>query len=237
VVPAYHLSGFKEPITFSGPVLADIYLGKVAKWDDPALQKLNPGVTLPNTPITVVHRSEGSGTAFIWTDYLGKVSPAWKSKPGVGMSVQWPVGVGKAGNAGVAEAIKRTDGAIGYVQLDYAIQDKLAIGLVKNRAGMVVKADHASVTAAARSSLANIPADLRFSMTDAAAADAYPIAGTVWAIVYVKQPAANGKALADFLRWATHEGQASAEKLHYAPLPAELVERVDRKLDQLAAGP
>jgi phosphate ABC transporter phosphate-binding protein len=237
VVPAYNLNGFKEPVTFSGPVLADIFLGKITTWNDKALQELNPGVTLPNTPIVVVHRSDGSGTTYIWTDYLSKVSADWKGKAGAGMLVKWPAGTGKAGNAGVAELIKSTPGAIGYIQLDYALREKIDVGPVKNRAGTAVKADLSSVTAAAKSSLAEIPADLRFSLTDAAGADAYPIAGVSWAIVYAKQPAGKAKALADFLRWATHEGQDFAEGLHYARLPGELVERIDKKLDQIAGGP
>jgi len=237
VVPAYNLPGFKEPITFSGPVLADIFLGKIGRWNDKALQELNSGVTLPDMPIAVVHRSDGSGTTYIWTDYLAKVSPEWKSKAGGGMSVKWPAGTGKAGNFGVADHIKSTSGAVGYVQLDYALRDSIGVGLVKNRAGTAVKADASSVTAAAKSSLAEIPADLRFSLTDAAGTESYPIAGTVWAIVYVKQPAGKGKPLADFLRWATHEGQEVAEGLHYARLPSELVERIDKKLEQIAGGP
>jgi phosphate transport system substrate-binding protein len=236
-VPAFNLPGFKEPVTFSGPVLADIFLGKITTWNDKALQDLNPGVTLPDTPMSVVHRSDGSGTTYIWTDYLTKVSADWKSKVGTGMLIKWPAGTGKAGNAGVAELIKSKPGAIGYVPLDYALRESIGVGLVKNRAGSAVKADLSSVTAAAKNSLAEIPADLRFSLTDAPGENAYPIAGVSWAIVYAKQPAGKAKALADFLRWATHEGQGFAEELHYARLPAELVERIDKKLDQIAGGP
>jgi phosphate transport system substrate-binding protein len=236
VVPAYNLPGLKEPITFSGPVLADIFLGKITRWNDKGLQDLNPGVTLPETPIAVVHRSDGSGTTFIWTDYLSKVNPEWRSNVGVGMSIKWPAGVGKAGNGGVAELVKNTPGGIGYVQLDYASRNNLNVGLVKNRSGTGVKANAASVTAAAKSSLSDIPADLRFSLTDAPGADAYPLSGAVWAIVPVKTANGKGKALADFLRWATHEGQEFAEGQHFARLPVELVEKIDKKLDQIAGG-
>jgi len=237
VVPAYNLPDITEPVTLSGPVLAEIFRGKITNWNDDALRELNRGITLPDMPIAVLHRSEGSGTTYIWTDYLAKVSPEWKDKPGVGMTVKWPLGKGRPGNAGVADSIKKTPGALGYVQFDYALREGLGVAQVKNRSGATVKASAASVTAAVKSSLADIPADLRFSATDADGADAYPIAGAVWAIVYVNQPAGRGKPLADFLRWDTHEGQDFVEELHYARLPSELVERIDKKLDQIAAGP
>lgn len=236
VVPAYNLPGIKEPITFSGPVLADIFLGKITRWNDTALQELNPGVTLPEMPITVVFRSDGSGTSYIWSDYLSKVSPAWRSNIGVSMTLKLPAGKGKAGSAGVAELVKNTPGAICYVQLNQASNSSLNIGQVKNRSGAAVKATVASVTAAAKNSLSEIPADLRFSLTDAPGPEAYPISGAVWAIVPVPQPGDKGKALADFLRWATHEGQEFAEGLEFARLPSELVERIDKKLDQIAGG-
>jgi phosphate ABC transporter phosphate-binding protein len=236
VVPAYNLPGLKEPLTFSGPVLADIFLGKITRWDDKALQELNPNVTLPETPIAVLHRSDGSGTTFIWTDYLSKVSPDWRSKVGPGMTVAWPAGKGKAGNGGVAELVKSTPGGIGYLQLDYALKNNLNIGQVKNRSGASVKATVASVTAAAKSSVAEIPADLRFSITDAPGPDAYPVSGAVWAIAPINQSGGKGKPLADFLRWATHDGQEFVEGLHFARLPSELVERIDKKLDQIAGG-
>jgi phosphate transport system substrate-binding protein len=237
VVPAYNVPGFEEPLTFSGAVLADIFLGKITHWNDKALQDLNSAVTLPDLPITVVHRSDGSGTTYIWTDYLTKVSAAWRRGAGVGMSVKWPAGSGRPGNAGVAEMVKSTPGAIGYVQLGYALRDRISVGLVRNRAGTAVRATSSSVTAAAKSSLAEIPADLHFSLTDPAGADAYPISGTVWAIVYARPRTSTGKALADFLRWATHDGQGFAEGLHYARLPDELVGRIDKKLDKIAGMP
>jgi phosphate transport system substrate-binding protein len=233
VVPAYSLEGVKGPLTLSGPVLADIFLGTVTRWDDPAVRALNPGVSLPDREIVVVHRADRSGTTYIWTDYLSKVSPAWKDRVGVGPSVAWPVGVAEMGNRSVAERVKATPGGLGYVPLSYARQSDLTAALVKNREGVAVPADPGSVTAAAEACLAQIPDDLRYSITDAPGRGSYPIAGTSWAVVFVDQPRDKGRALADFLRWATHEGQEDAEALHYARLPRGLVERLEKKLDRV----
>jgi phosphate transport system substrate-binding protein len=236
VVPVYHLPGLKGPLIFSGPVLADIFLGKITRWNNEALRQLNPDATLPDTPMAVVHRSDGSGTTYLWTDYLAKVSPEWKKKVDVGMSVAWPVGSGAAGSAGVAQRVKETPGALSYLQLNFATRLSIAVGLVKNRAGAPVTADAPSV-AAARSALAEILPNQPLPLTDAPGDNAYPISGAVWAVVYVKQPAGKGKALADFLHWAVHEGQEFAEGLHYARLPGELVGRIDAKLDNILRGP
>jgi phosphate transport system substrate-binding protein len=206
VVPAYNL-GLKETVRFSGPVLADIYLGKIKKWNDPALQALNPGVALPDLDIVVVHRADGSGTTYIWVDYLAKVSTAWKTKVGVGTSVNWPTGIGQKGNEGVTRQTKQTNGAIGYVELIYALQNKVDYGLVRNQEGAFINASLASITAAASDALKEIPDDLRYSLTNAPGKDSYPISGTSWAVLYVKQAPERGKAVVDFLRWCTHEGQ------------------------------
>ena len=191
------------------------------------------GVTLPDTPITVVHRSAGSGTTYIWTDYLAKVSPDWKSKPGVGTLIEWPTGTGKAGNVGVADKIKTTAGVLGATSRWITRCDNLGIGLAKNQEDKAIKADAASVTAAVKSSLADIPADLTISLTNAAGDDAYPIVGTVWAIVDAKKPG-NSKALADFLRWATHEGQAFSPRAFITP-PCRPSRPHRQEADQLAA--
>ena len=230
VVPAYNLEGVKDPLTFSGPLLADIFLGKIKKWNDKAIQDLNPGVTLPDKDIGVVHRSDGSGTTYVWVDYLAKVSPEWKQKVGVATSVNWPAGEGAKGNEGVAGRVKGSAGAIGYIELIYALQNDIKFGLVKNKEGSTVKADLKSITAAADDALKEIPDDLRYSITDAGGKDSYAICGTVWAVVYVNQPRDKGQQVVDFLRWVTHDGQQFCEPLHYAKLPPGLVERVEKKL-------
>ncbi len=236
VVPAYNLPGVTEPLRFTGPVLADIFLGKITRWDDPRLTALNPGVSLPGREIAVVHRSDGSGTTFIWSDFLAKKSPEWKEKVGVGTDLRWPVGVGAQKNDGVAGQVGRSPGAIGYVELSFALKSDIQYGAVENRAGEFVRASLESVTKAAAGALTDIPDDLRYSLTDAPGAGAYPICGTTWAVCYVAQPPGKGKALADFLRWATHEGQAHVEELQYARLPGGLVKRAERQLEKLAAG-
>jgi phosphate ABC transporter phosphate-binding protein len=233
VVPTYNLKGVDTPLRFTGPVLADIYLKKITKWNDKALRDLNPGVDLPNQEIVVVHRSDGSGTTYIWVDYLSKVSPPWKKKVGVGPSVDWPTGIGQKGNEGVAGQVRRSAGAIGYVELIYALQNDMSYGLVKNQEGEFVKASLESVTAAADASLKEIPEDLRFSITNAPGKESYPISGTVWAVVYDKLPAGKGQMVVDFLRWVTHDGQQSAKGLDYAPLPRGLVTRLEKKLDSI----
>ena len=236
VVPAYNLAEVKEPLRFTGPVLADIFLGKIKKWNDKALQDLNPGAALPDKEIVVVHRSDGSGTTYIWVDYLAKVSPEWKTKVGVGTSVNWPTGVGQKGNEGVAGQVLRSSGSIGYIELIYALQNEIKFGLVQNREGEFIRAGLESVTAAADGSLSDIPDDLRFSITNAPGKVAYPISGTVWALLYVNQPAGKGQHVVDFLRWATHDGQRYTDELSYSRLPQGLVERLEKKLDMVKVG-
>ncbi len=236
VVPAYNLAGLTEPLTFTGPLLADIFLGNVKKWNDPGVRELNPKADLPDQDIVVVHRSDGSGTTYIWADYLSKVSPAWKEKVGVGTSVNWPVGVGQKGNEGVAGQVKRSAGSIGYVELNYALRNNIPYGSVRNRDGATMKATLESVTAAANASLASIPDDLRYSITNAPGKDSYPISGTTWAVLYVDQPPGKGQTVVDFLRWTLREGQEMAKALDYARLPPGLVERALKKLDTVRVG-
>jgi phosphate ABC transporter phosphate-binding protein len=233
VVPIYNLEGVQAPLRFSGTVLADIYLGKIRKWNEPELAKLNPGVELPDKEILTVHRSDGSGTTYIWVDYLAKISPPWKEKIGVGTSVNWPGGVAAKGNEGVAGKVSQAPGGIGYVELIYALQNKIKFGRVQNREGQFITPSLESVTAAARSALTEIPDDLRYSLTNAPGKESYPISGTTWAVIYVNQPSGKGAKVVDFLRWITHDGQTYAEQLNYARLPQPLVERVEKKLDQV----
>jgi phosphate transport system substrate-binding protein len=234
VVPTYNLPGLAAPLRFTGPLLADIYLGKVRRWDDLAIRANNPGVPLPAIPIEVVRRSGDSGTSFIWTEYLSKASGEWRDKLGAGTVVSWPVGRDGKGNDGVATVVSRTVGAIGFVELSFALTNNLAVGEVKNRDGRYVRPSPASVAAAAASSLMTIPTDLRYSLTDAPGVDSYPIAGTTWAVAYLTHPTAEaGPTVAEFLWWATHDGQTQAADLHYVPLPAELVALVEIKLRTL----
>jgi phosphate ABC transporter phosphate-binding protein len=235
VVPAYNLAQVKEPLRFTGEVLADIFLGKIKRWDDPRLRALNPTAELPGQEIAVVHRSDGSGTTYIWADYLAKVSPEWREKVGVGTDLRWPTGVGAQKNDGVAGQIGRTPGAIGYLELTFALKGKIAFGAVQNRENEFILANLQSVTLAAEGALASIPDDLRFSLTDPPGKGAYPICGTTWAVLYVKQEPAKARLLADLLRWMVHDAQELASSLHYARLPAGLVERVDKQLDHLVA--
>jgi phosphate transport system substrate-binding protein len=224
VVPVYNLAGLGADLKFSGPLLADIFLGKVTKWNDPALATLNPGVKLPASDITVVHRSDGSGTTYIWVDYLSKVSPEWKDKVGVNTSVNWPTGVGGKGNEGVSGFVSQTQGAIGYVELVYALQNKIAYGAVQNAAGEFVKAAIDSVTAAAASGVANMPADFRVSITNPPGKDAYPIGSFTWILLYEDpMDKAQARAMVDFMKWALSDGQKYCAELGYSPLPAEVV--------------
>ena len=237
VVPIYKLEGLDQPLKFSGPLLADIYLGKVKDWDNVAIAKLNPGVSLPAKKILPVHRADGSGTTHIFTDYLSKVSEEWKNGPGKGLEVKWPDGgIGAVKSDGMAGQVSRTEGAIGYVELLYARRNNIRFGSVQNQAGEFITATLESVTAAAAGALTDIPDDLRFSITNAPGKDAYPISGTTWAVVYVKQPVDKAKALADFFYWVVHEGQDQTKELEYARLPEGLVERLNGKIEQLRAG-
>ena len=224
VVPVYNLPTVTAELKFSGPVLADIFLGKITKWNDPAIAKLNAGLSLPATDITVAHRADGSGTTYIWVDYLAKVSPEWKSKAGVATSVNWPTGVGGRGNEGVAGLVKQTPGAIGYVELIYALQNKIAYGSVLNAAGESVKATVASVTAAAAEAVKSMPADFRVSITNAPGKAVYPISSFTWILLYENaKDKAQAKTMADFMKWALTDGQKFAPDLGYAPLPEAVV--------------
>jgi phosphate transport system substrate-binding protein len=237
VVITYNLAGVTQPLRFSPDVLADIFLGRVKRWDDPRIKADNPTASLPATDISVVHRSDGSGTTAVFTDYLAKVSPAWKEKPGVGKSVDWPVGLGAKGNEGVTGQIKQTPNTIGYVELAYAVQNKMPVAELKNKAGNFVAPSLDAVTAAAAESVAATPADLRASITDAAGAQAYPIASYTYILVYQEQKdAARGKALVDFLWWAIHDGESYAKDLQYAPLPAQITQQAETKLNAITAG-
>jgi len=224
VVAAYNVPGISEELSFTPEAFAGIFLGKIKKWNDPEMVKANPGVKLPGNDIVVVHRSDGSGTTFVWTDYLSKVSPEWKSKVGVGTSVNWPVGLGGKGNEGVTGLVKQTPNSIGYVELIYAVQNKIPYGNVKNSAGNFVKADLVSVTAAAAGAAKDMPEDFRVSITNAPGMDAYPIASFTWLLIPSKiEDQAKKKAITDFLQWMLSEGQATAEQLSYARLPSEVV--------------
>jgi phosphate transport system substrate-binding protein len=223
-VAAYNIPGVSQELNFTPEVLAGMFLGTVKKWNDPQFTKANPGVNLPDKDIVVVHRSEGSGTTFVWTDYLAKVSPEWKSKVGVGASVNWPVGLGGKGNESVAGLIKQTPNSIGYVELIYAIQNKMPFGKVRNAAGNFVKADLSSVTAAAAGAAKNMPEDFRVSITNAPGADAYPISSFTWLLIPTKiEDQTKKKALTDFLQWMLSDGQNMVETLSYAKLPNEVV--------------
>jgi phosphate transport system substrate-binding protein len=224
VVPVYNIPNLKSELKFSGPLLADIYLGKITKWNDPAIAKLNPGVTLPATEITVVHRAEGSGTTYIWVDFLSKTSPEFKTKVGVNASVNWPAGVGGRGNEGVSGLVTQTPGAIGYVELIYALQNKIAYGTVQNASGEFIKASVESVTAAASAAATNMPADFRVSITNASGKGVYPVSSFTWLLLY-EQPKdkAQGKIMVDFVKWALADGQKYCADLGYAPLPASVV--------------
>jgi phosphate transport system substrate-binding protein len=222
VVVTYNLPGVSQPIKLDGELLAAIFMGQVTRWNDARIGALNPGVQLPATDLLVVHRSDGSGTSYVFTDYLASVSSAWAAKPGKGKEVQWPVGLGAKGNEGVAGQVKQTPGAVGYVELAYATQNKMAAAMLKNANGEFVAPSVASATAAAAGAAAALPAntDYRVSIVNAKGAGAYPISSFTWIIAYQKQQdAAKGKKLVDFLRWALGDGQAAAPALDYAPLP------------------
>ena len=230
-VVAYNLSG-NPALKFDGDTIAGIFLGQIKKWNDPKITALNPGVTLPDQEIVVVHRSDGSGTTYIWTDYLSKISPEWKTKVGTNTSVNWPTGIGGKGNEGVAGQVRQTPGALGYVELIYAVQNKMAYAEIKNAAGEFVKPTLESVTAALAT--AEIPDDFRFSMTNAPGKGAYPIAGATWLLVYQQQKdAAKGKKLVEFLKWSLTDGEKMAKDLQYAPLPESVQERVLKRIGEI----
>jgi phosphate transport system substrate-binding protein len=231
VVLTYNLAG-NPSLKLDGDTIAGIFLGQIKKWNDPKLAALNSGAKLPDQDIVVVHRSDGSGTTFIFTDYLSKVSSEWKQKAGNNTSVNWPTGIGGKGNEGVSGQVKQTPGAIGYVELIYAIQNKMPYAEVKNSTGQFVKPTIDSVTAALAT--AEIPDDFRFSMTNAPGKDAYPICGATWLLVYEQQKdPAKGKKLVEFLKWAAKDGEKMAKDLDYAPLPETVQERVLKRINEI----
>ena len=232
-VPAYNVPGVTGELKFTPEALSGIFLGKISKWNDKALTSANPGVNLPDKDIIVVHRSDGSGTTFIWTDYLSKISPEWKSQVGSDTSVKWPLGMGGKGNEGVAGMIRQLSGAIGYVELIYAVQNNIPYGSVRNSAGNFVKASLEGVTAAAASA-PKMPADFRVSITNAPGKDAYPISSFTWLLIPAQsKDAAKGKILADFLNWMVTDGQKMTSALAYAPLPDNVAAKVKDAIKQV----
>ncbi|MBI2216187.1 MAG: phosphate ABC transporter substrate-binding protein PstS [Candidatus Rokubacteria bacterium] len=235
VVATYNLPG-NPRLRFTPELLADMFLGTITKWDDPRLREVNPGVSVPAQPIVIVHRSDGSGTTYIWVDYLSKVSKEWAQKVGRGTSVKWPVGLGGKGNEGVAGQVKNTPGALGYVELAYANTNKLPVASIRNQAGKFIEPAIESTTAAATGAAKTMPADFRVSLTNPPGDNAYPIASFTWLLVYRDQPEpTKGQALAKFLWWASHEGQKYASDLLYAPLPPEVVKLVEAKVRQITS--
>ncbi len=234
VVPVYSVPGVASDLKFSGDVIADIYLGKITKWDDPRIKKDNPGVNLPDHQILPVYRSDGSGTTYIFTDYLSKVNPEFASKIGKGTSVRWPLGIGQKGNEGIAGMVRNSPYSFGYVELIYAVQNHMSYGEVKNAAGKFVKATTEGVTAAAAAAAKNMPADYRVSITNAAGPDSYPISSFTWLLIPVQSAdPAKGKVLHDFLEWMLDHGESEAAGLTYAPLPAPVIARVRETIKQI----
>jgi phosphate transport system substrate-binding protein len=233
-VPTYNVPGLSTTLNFTPDALAGIFLGKITKWNDPEIAKANPGVNLPNHDLIVVHRSDGSGTTYVWVDYLAKVSPEWKQKVGVGTSVNWPVGLGGKGNEGVTGQVKQTAYALGYVELIYAIENKLLYGNVRNSSGSFIHADLASVTAAAAGAAQSMPDDFRVSITDAPGKTAYPISSFTWLLIprNIQDPNKK-KIITDFLHWVLTDGQKYAEPLAYAPLPKTVQAKELKAISQI----
>ena len=233
-VPSYNLPGVSAELNFTPEALGGIFLGKITKWNDPAITSANPGVKLPGDDIVVVHRSDGSGTTYIWTDYLSKISPEWKQKVGTATSVNWPVGLGGKGNEGVAGLVQQTPNSLGYIELIYAIQNKIAYGRVKNSSGAFVKADLASVSAAAAAVAKFMPDDFRVSITNPEGKAAYPIASFTWLLIPAKfTDTAKRDVVKDFLKWMMTDGQQSCEALSYAKLPKEIVAKEMKAIAQI----
>ena len=233
-VPSYNLPGVSAELNFTPEALGGIFLGKITKWNDPAITSANPGVKLPGDDIVVVHRSDGSGTTYIWTDYLSKISPEWKQKVGTATSVNWPVGLGGKGNEGVAGLVQQTPNSLGYIELIYAIQNKIAYGRVKNSSGAFVKADLASVSAAAAAVAKFMPDDFRVSITNPEGKAAYPIASFTWLLIPAKfTDSAKRDVVKDFLKWMMTDGQQSCEALSYAKLPKEVVGKEMKAIAQI----
>ena len=234
VVPTYNIAGVSQELNFTGEVLTDIFLGKITKWNDPEIAKYNKGVNLPAQDIVVVHRSDGSGTSYVWTDYLSKVSTEWQSKVGRNPSVNWPVGLGGKGNEGVTGLVKETPGAIGYVELIYAVQNQIPYGRVRNAAGVFVKGDLAGVTAAAAGYAKTMPEDFRISITNAPGKAAYPIASFTYLLIPTTiEDAKKRDIIKDFLTWMLRDGQKGAPSLLYAPLPKEVVAKELKQISQI----
>jgi phosphate transport system substrate-binding protein len=235
VVVTYNLPDVATGLRLNGAVLADMFSGRITRWNDARVAQLNPGVSLPASDVLVVHRSDGSGTTFIFTDYLASVSPSWASGPGRGKEVRWPVGLGAKGNEGVAGQVKQLPGAIGYVELAYARQNNLSYAAIENASGQFVTPDIESVTAAAAGVMERLGSDTdyRLSVVNAPGASAYPIASFTWLLVYQQQDTTKGRQIVEFLRWALSEGQESAAALHYAPLPEALREQLKRRIETI----
>ncbi len=231
VVPVYNIPGVNKELNFSGDVIADIYLGKITKWNDGRIAKDNPGANLPDKAILPVYRSDGSGTSFIFTDFLSKVSPAWNSGPGKGAAINWPVGIGQKGNEGIAGMVRQSPYSFGYVELIYAVQNKMLYGLVRNSSGKFVKASTDGVTSAAAGAAKSMPADYRISITNAPGADTYPISSFTWLLIptHSTDPA-KAKALADFIGWMLDHGESEAALLTYAPLPKQVQDMVRKSI-------
>ena len=238
VAVTYNLPGLRQPLKLTGAVLGDIFMGGITKWNDSRIAALNPGLKLPSNDVIVVHRADGSGTTYIFSDYLATVSTSWASKVGRGQSLNWPVGLGGKGSEGVTGQVKQLPGAIGYVELSYATQNKLPVALIRNASGAWVAPTLESVTAAAAGAAAKLPAntDYRISIVNAPGKTAYPISSFTWILVYEHpKDSVKGKALANFLRWAYKDGESVAGSLDYAPLPASMVRRLDARLTALGA--
>lgn len=235
VIVTYNLGGATPALQFSGQTIANIFLGKITKWDDAAIAKDNPGVKLPGLAILVAHRSDGSGTTAVFTDYLSKVSADWKSVVGAGTAVKWPAGLGGKGNEGVTGLIKQTPGALGYVELIYAEKNQLPVAKIKNASGAFVSASVQSVTQAGEGAIKTMPADFRVSITNAPGKAAYPIASYTYLLLPKKMPAAKGKVMIDFLGWALNQGQALTGTLSYSPLPKALLPKVRAKVAEVKA--
>jgi phosphate transport system substrate-binding protein len=234
VVPTYNIQGVSAELKFTPQTLAGIFLGRITKWNDASIKKDNPGVNLPSADITVVHRSDGSGTTFVWTDYLSKISPDWKGKVGSGTAVNWPVGLGGKGNEGVAGQVKQTPNSIGYVELIYAVQNNMAYGLVKNQAGAFVKASFDSVSAAAAGAAKSMPADFRVSITDAPGKASYPISTFTWLLIPDKiGDATKREAIKGFLKWMVTTGQKDAAGMSYASLPAPVAAKEQKQIMEI----
>ena len=233
-VPAYNIAGVSQALNFTPEALAGIFLGKITKWNDPELMKANPGVNLPAKDIIVVHRSDGSGTTYVWVDYLSKISKEWETKVGRGTSVNWPVGLGGKGNEGVAGQIQQTPNSIGYIELIYAVQNKISYGKVKNASGAFVEASLASVTAAAAGAMKEMPDDFRVSITNAPGKDSYPVSSFTWLLIPEKiGDATKKKAITNFLTWMLADGQNMTEALAYARLPKPVVAKEQKAIAKI----